>query len=296
MTMAGRRRAARVRVGRLRRGRFATRGDSVAVEEPLEVRLEVPDGGVVRERPVSVTMRTPGDDFELAAGFLVTEGVVNDPAAVSGVRYCRSVEPQEYNVVTASLSDPAAFDPSSLGRNFYVTSSCGVCGKASLEAVEVMGCRPVAQGTLSIDEAEVRALPGKLREAQRIFDRTGGIHAAGLFDASGRIAVVREDVGRHNAVDKVVGVLVLSRALPRPDLGLVVSGRSSFEILQKGAMAGFPMVVAVGAPSSLAVDFARRFNMTLVGFANRGGWNVYSGGERITGLPGSGTGTRGGGG
>lgn len=289
MTMAGRRRAARVRVGRLRRGRFATRGDSVAVEEPLEVRLEVPDGNTLREHPVSVTMRTPGDDFELAAGFLFTEGVVRDPAAVSGVRYCRRVEPQEYNVVTASLGDPGAFDPSSLARNFYVTSSCGVCGKASLEAVEVMGCRPVAQGMFSIGEAEVRALPGKLREAQRVFDRTGGIHAAGLFDAAGRVTVVREDVGRHNAVDKVIGVLVLSRALPGSDLGLVVSGRSSFEILQKAAMAGFPMVVAVGAPSSLAVDFARRFNMTLVGFANRGGCNVYAGSERITGLPRAGT-------
>ncbi|MDE2764232.1 MAG: formate dehydrogenase accessory sulfurtransferase FdhD [Gemmatimonadota bacterium] len=287
MTMAGRRRAARVRVGRLRQGRFATRGDSVAVEEPLEVRLEVPDGRDVREHPVSVTMRTPGDDFELAAGFLFTEGVVGDPAALAGVRYCRSVEPQEYNVVTASLRDPAAFDPSSLVRNFYVTSSCGVCGKASLEAVEVMGCRPVARGTLTIGEAEVRALPGRLRAAQRVFDRTGGIHAAGLFDASGGVTVVREDVGRHNAVDKVVGFLVLSRELPGSDRGLVVSGRSSFEILQKAAMAGFPMVVAVGAPSSLAVDFARRFDMTLVGFANRGGYNVYSGSERIGGLPGA---------
>ncbi len=287
MTMAGRRRAARVRVGRLRQGRFAARGDSVAVEEPLEVRLEVPDGRDVREHPVSVTMRTPGDDFELAAGFLFTEGVVSDPAALAGVRYCRSVEPQEYNVVTASLRDPAAFDPSSLARNFYVTSSCGVCGKASLEAVEVMGCRPVAPGTLSIGEAAVRALPGRLREAQRVFDRTGGIHAAGLFDASGRVTAVREDVGRHNAVDKVVGFLVLSRELPGSDRGLVVSGRSSFEILQKAAMAGFPMVVAVGAPSSLAVDFARRFDMTLVGFASRGGYNVYSGGERISGLPGA---------
>ena len=285
MTMAGRRRAARVRVGRLRHGRFATRGDSVAVEEPLEIRLEVPDGAAVHERPVSVTMRTPGDDFELAAGFLFTEGVVNDPAAVSGVRYCRSVEPQEYNVVTASLGDPGAFDPSSLARNFYVTSSCGVCGKASLEAVEVMGCQPVAEGTLSIDEADVRVLPEKLRAAQRVFDRTGGIHAAGIFDATGRITVVREDVGRHNAVDKVVGVLVLSRALPGSDLGLVVSGRSSFEILQKAAMAGFPMVVAVGAPSSLAVAFARRFGVTLVGFANREGYNIYAGPERITGLP-----------
>ena len=283
----GRRRAAKVRVGRLRDGRFATRGDSVAVEEPLEVRLEVPDGGGVREHPVSVTMRTPGDDFELAAGFLFTEGVVSDPGAIGDVRYCRSVEPQEYNVVTASVRDPAAFDASSLTRNFYVTSSCGVCGKASLEAVEVMGCAPVADGTLALAPGEVRSLPDRLRAAQRVFERTGGIHAAGLFDGAGRVTVVREDVGRHNAVDKVVGALVLSRALPGSGFGLVVSGRSSFEILQKAAMAGFPMVVAVGAPSSLAVSFARNFNMTLVGFAHRDGYNVYAGGERIAGAGGA---------
>ncbi|MDE2795430.1 MAG: formate dehydrogenase accessory sulfurtransferase FdhD [Gemmatimonadota bacterium] len=287
MTMAGRRRAAKVRVGRMRNGRFSTRGDSVAVEEPLEVRLEVPDGDGMREHPVSVTMRTPGDDFELAAGFLFTEGVVHDPGAFADVRYCRSVDPQEYNVVTASLRHATAFDSSSLTRNFYVTSSCGVCGKASLEAVEVMGCQAVADGTLSIGEADVRALPGKLRTAQRVFERTGGIHAAGLFDGSGEVTAVREDVGRHNAVDKVIGALVLSRALPGSGFGLVVSGRSSFEILQKAAMAGFPMVVAVGAPSSLAVAFARRFNMTLVGFTNRGGYNVYAGGERIIGAGGA---------
>lgn len=283
----GRRRAAKVRVGRMRDGRFATRGDSVAVEEPLEVRLEVPDGGGVREHPVSVTMRTPGDDFELAAGFLFTEGVVSDPDAIGDVRYCRSVEPQEYNVVTASVRDREAFDASSLTRNFYVTSSCGVCGKASLEAVEVMGCAPVADGTLALAGSEVRSLPDRLRAAQRVFERTGGIHAAGLFDGAGRVTVVREDVGRHNAVDKVVGALVLSRALPGSGFGLVVSGRSSFEILQKAAMAGFPMVVAVGAPSSLAVSFARNFNMTLVGFAHRDGYNVYAGGERIAGAGGA---------
>ena len=283
----GRRRAAKVRVGRMRDGRFATRGDSVAVEEPLEVRLEVPDGGGVREHPVSVTMRTPGDDFELAAGFLFTEGVVSDPGAIGDVRYCRSVEPQEYNVVTASVRDREAFDASSLTRNFYVTSSCGVCGKASLEAVEVMGCAPVADGTLALAGSEVRSLPDRLRAAQRVFERTGGIHAAGLFDAAGRVTVVREDVGRHNAVDKVVGALVLSRSLPGSGFGLVVSGRSSFEILQKAAMAGFPMVVAVGAPSSLAVSFARNFNMTLVGFAHRDGYNVYAGGERIAGAGGA---------
>ena len=286
MTAMSRRRAARVRVGRMRGGWFTTRGDSVAVEEPMEVRLEVPGDGGTREHPVSVTMRTPGDDFELAAGFLLTEGVVTDPRALADVRYCRDVDPQEYNVVTASLRDPGAFDAASLTRNFYVTSSCGVCGKASLESVEVMGCQAVPDGTLVIHESEVRALPDRLRSAQQVFDRTGGIHAAGLFDAAGAITLVREDVGRHNAVDKVVGALVLSGGLPGSESGLVVSGRSSFEILQKAAMAGFPMVVAVGAPSSLAVSFARRFNMTLVGFAKRDGYNVYSGGERIDGVKG----------
>ncbi len=272
----------------MRNGWFTERNDSVAVEEPMEVRLEVPARGGKREHPVSVTMRTPGDDFELAAGFLFTEGVVTEPLALTEVRYCRDVEPQEYNVVTASVRDSDAFDASSLTRNFYVTSSCGVCGKASLESVEVMGCAAVPDGTLAVDEADLRGLPGRLRAAQRIFDRTGGIHAAGLFDRAGRVALVREDVGRHNAVDKVVGALVLSRALPGSDRGLVVSGRSSFEILQKAAVAGFPMVVAVGAPSSLAVSFARRFNMTLVGFTHSDGYNVYSGGERVTGLPGEG--------
>ena len=250
----------------------------------MEVRLEVPGEGGVREHPVSVTMRTPGDDFELAAGFLFTEGVVTDPHALDAVRYCQEVDPQEYNVVTASLRDPEAFDASSLTRNFYVTSSCGVCGKASLESVEVMGCQAVPDGTLVVDEAELRALPDRLRAAQQVFERTGGIHAAGLFDSDGTIALVREDVGRHNAVDKVVGALVLSRSMPGSDRGLVVSGRSSFEILQKAAMAGFPMVVAVGAPSSLAVTFAKRFNMTLVGFAKHDGYNVYCGGERIAGV------------
>ena len=286
MATGRRRRAARVRVGRMRGGWFTTRADSVAVEEPMEVRLEVPGDGGTREHPVSVTMRTPGDDFELAAGFLFTEGVVTDPRAVADVRYCRDVDPQEYNVVTASLRDPGAFDATSLTRNFYVTSSCGVCGKASLESVEVMGCQAVPDGTLAIHEAEMRALPERLRSAQQVFDRTGGIHAAGLFDSGGGITVVREDVGRHNAVDKVVGTLVLSGGLPGSELGLVVSGRSSFEILQKAAMAGFPMVVAVGAPSSLAVTFARRFNMTLVGFTKSDGYNIYSGGERITGVTG----------
>lgn len=278
-----RRRVARLPVGRWRNGRLSERADQVAVEEPMEVRVEVPSPEGPRECPVAVTMRTPGDDFELAVGFLLTEGLVADPDAVAGVRYCREVEPQEYNVVTVSLRDAAGFDASSLSRNFYVTSSCGVCGKASLEAVEVMGCRPVAEDGFAIGEGALRALPGRLRAAQRVFDRTGGIHAAGLFDAAGEVDLVREDVGRHNAVDKAIGALALAGDLHGGGLGLVVSGRSSFEILQKAAMAGFPLVAAVGAPSSLAVKFARRFRITLTGFTNRGGFNVYAGKVRIVG-------------
>ncbi len=249
----------------------------------MEVRVEVPSPDGSREHPVAVTMRTPGDDFELAVGFLVTEGLVSGPDAVAAVRYCRDVEPQEYNVVTVSTSGAAGFDASGLTRNFYVTSSCGVCGKASLEAVEVMGCRPVEEKGFTIDEAALRALPGRLRAAQRVFERTGGIHAAGLFDASGEVSLVREDVGRHNAVDKAVGALALAGELPGDGLGLVVSGRTSFEILQKAAMAGFPVVAAVGAPSSLAVAFARRFNMTLTGFTTQGGCNLYAGEARVVG-------------
>ena len=285
MTMAGRRRVARVRVGRLRHGRFATRGDSVAVEEPLEIRLEVPDGAAVRERPVSVTMRTPGDDFELAAGFLFTEGVVNDPAAVSGgevLPFGRAPGVQCGDRVAQRSRCVRPFQPGPQllchlllrrvrqglargGGGHGVPAGCGG------NPLHRRGGRAGAAGEAARGSTGVR--PHR------------GIHAAGLFDATGRITVVREDVGRHNAVDKVVGVLVLSRALPGSDLGLVVSGRSSFEILQKAAMAGFPMVVAVGAPSSLAVAFARRFGVTLVGFANREGYNIYAGPERITGLP-----------
>ncbi len=283
MATTGRRRTTRVRCGRVRGERLRERADHVAAEEPLEVRVEEPPGAGGREHAVAVTMRTPGDDFELAAGFLLTEAIVPDAAAVAGVRYCRSARPQEYNVVTVTLRDASAFDPAVAVRSFYVGSSCGVCGKASLDAVEVRGCKPVGAG-FRISDAALRGVPGALGRSQRVFGRTGGIHAAALFAPDGRVRLAREDVGRHNAVDKVVGALALSGRLPASDAGLVVSGRSSFEILQKAAMAGLPMVVAVGAPSSLAVDFAKRFNMTLVGFAKQSGYNVYAGAQRVEGL------------
>ncbi|MBW3534935.1 MAG: formate dehydrogenase accessory sulfurtransferase FdhD [Gemmatimonadetes bacterium] len=262
-------------------GALHRRRDVVAVEEPLEIRLGVPgpDGGWVGV-PVSVTMRTPGEDFELAAGFLHGEGVLARRADLARITYCTS-PPQEYNVVEVTLRDAASVDLERLRRNVYTTSSCGVCGKASLEAVELQGCRPVARGTLELTAAMVGTLPDALRARQATFERTGGLHAAGLFDRAGEAVSVREDVGRHNAVDKVLGRAFLDDRLPLDRSVLVVSGRTSFEIVQKAVAAGVPALVAVGAPSSLAVDLARRFGVTLVGFARDGGFNVYAGRERL---------------
>jgi len=273
-------RTTKVEVQRNAGGEVHTVADVVAAEEPLEIRIEVP-GSRSRDHRVSVTMRTPGHDFELAAGFLYSEGLVRERRALVDLRYCADVEPQEYNVVTARLRSSDDFDPDLLNRNFYVTSSCGVCGKASLEAVEVQGCAPLPVGTLKVSDQVVMEAPSELRRQQEVFGRTGGIHAAGLFSAEGTAAVVREDVGRHNAVDKVIGHALLAGRLPLAESFLTVSGRTSFEIVQKALMAGIPMVVAVGAPSSLAVDLAVRFNMTLIGFARDNGFNVYHGAERV---------------
>jgi FdhD protein len=274
----------RVRIDRFAGGRGANRDDVVAVEEPLEIRLELAAGDGVRERSVSVTMRTPGADFELAAGFLFTEGILADRSDIADLRYCQHVTPQEYNIVTVRLSDPDAFDPALLTRNFYTTSSCGVCGKASLEAVEVRGCEPLPAGELRVPRDVIQQIPDALREAQPVFERTGGLHAAALFDSSGEITTLREDVGRHNAVDKVIGHELLGGRVPIVDRLLAVSGRTSFEIMQKALAAGISMVVAVGAPSSLAVDLATQFNMTLVGFAKAEGFNLYAGAGRIEDL------------
>ena len=257
------------------------RSDHVAVEEPLEIRVEFLAGSSWKTESVSVTMRTPGHDFELAAGFLCSENILSSREQVREISYCQTEAPQEYNVLSVRLRDHVRFDPTLLTRNFYTSSSCGVCGKASLEAVEVRGCQVLPSDTLAVEGHLVTSFPDLLLKGQAAFQRTGGLHAAGLFDPQGGLEVLREDVGRHNAVDKVIGHAFLEGALPRHDKVLVVSGRTSFEIIQKALMAGIPMVVAVGAPSSLAVDLARRFNMTLVGFARNGGFNLYTGEERV---------------
>jgi FdhD protein len=225
-------------------------------------------------------MRTPGEDFDLVAGFLHGEGVISRAEDLTEMTYCRGDDAQEYNVVEARLAAEVPFDLERLRRNFYATSSCGVCGKASLDALEAVGCRVLPDG-LALDALLVPELPDRLRAAQAVFARTGGLHAAGLFDASGELRAAREDVGRHNAVDKVLGSALLARTLPGSDLILVVSGRASFELVQKAVMAGVPALVAVGAPSSLAVDLAGRFAQTLIGFARDGAFNVYAGEQRL---------------
>jgi FdhD protein len=259
-----------VRVVSVRDGMRSERADTLATEEPLEIRAQGPGQEAQR---VAVTMRTPGGDFELAAGFLFTEGLIA-AEDLRRVAYCDDVddEEQRYNIVTVTLGSP--FDGSLLSRNFYATSSCGVCGKASLDDIAVR-CDVVPAGfTVAADV--VVTLPDRLRTAQRVFDRTGGLHAAGLFTAGGEAISVREDVGRHNAVDKVIGEQLLAGRVPLPDVVLQVSGRASFEIVQKAAVAGIPVVSAVSAPSSLAVEAGERLGVTVVGFVRGGGCNVYS--------------------
>lgn len=265
-----------MRVTAVHGGVVSERPDDVATEEPMEIRVSGPGQEPV---PVAVTMRTPGGDFELAAGFLYTEGLIAGRDDLRTVSYCEDLpaDEQHYNVVTVNLQ--RTFDAETVRRNFFANSSCGVCGKATLDDVEVH-CEPL--GASLVVEADVLvALPPALREAQRVFDRTGGLHAAGLFAPDGTLLSVREDVGRHNAVDKVVGEAVLAGRLPLADRILQVSGRLSFEIVQKAARAGIPIVAAVGAPSSLAVEAAERLGMTLAGFVREGRFNLYAHPERV---------------
>lgn len=270
-TPSGGRPSERFRVLRVRGDSAHEAPDVLATEEPLEIRLE--------GEAVAVTMRTPGHDGELAVGFLVGEGIVR-PADVARVTECRAEE-GDGGVADVRLRPGTAASPG-WQRAFSVTSSCGVCGKASIEAVRV-ATDPVADGP-AVPAGVVTALPDGLRGAQRVFERTGGLHAAGSFTVEGEPITVREDVGRHNAVDKVVGRAALDGELPMDQRLLLVSGRVSFEIVQKAVVAGVPVVAAVSAPSTLAVRLARESNLTLIGFLRGGGFNVYAGAQRIAGL------------
>ena len=260
-------------------GRVVRRNDSVVTEEPLEIRLRLAG----ESRSVAITMRTPGADFELATGFLLAEGIVTERDQVLGISYCQDddlPDEQLYNIVIVEVGGSVPPDLRTLERRFYVSSACGVCGKASLDGIELRGVTPLKDGS-RIDPGTIETLPARLRSSQKLFDDTGGLHAAGLFTADGELVAAREDVGRHNAVDKVLGWAFLQGRVPLDDHILMVSGRSSFEIAQKALAAGAPAVCSVSAPSSLAIDVARRFNMTLVGFVRDGRFTAYTGGERI---------------
>ncbi len=251
--------------------------DHLAVEEPLEIRLEIAPGDRFIRRTISVTMRTPGHDAELAAGFLFTEGIVRDRAQLEHLGQCGV----NGNVVRVRLRADAEFDPGRLERHFYTTSSCGVCGKTSIEALRAVSHYPMLRGQPIVDSTLIHRLPDTLRRAQTVFEVTGGLHASALFDRDGALRCLREDVGRHNALDKVIGAQLLAGHLPAHERLLVVSGRVSFELVQKAAMAAIPLVVAVGAPSSLAVRLAEQSGMTLIGFVRDSRFNVYTGRNRI---------------
>lgn len=280
--------------------------DILAIEEPLEIQLTYGPRDSRQLRSISVTMRTPGNDFDLAAGFLMTEGVVLDANDIEQITYAgESFHESELstqgvdvlklgskqNIVRVDLAIDVAVNLGSLQRNFYTTSSCGICGKASLLALRTV-CPPRTPNRFRIDAQILYHLPERLRAFQGVFDRTGGLHGAGLFDAAGNLLALREDVGRHNAVDKLIGSEFLADCTPLRDRLLLLSGRASFELLQKALMGGFPLVAAVGAPSSLAVQVAREFDITLVGFLREGHFNIYHGRERVDGYTQTATGVQ----
>ncbi len=263
--------------------------DVVAVEEPLEIRIafESPElNGKFVTTNLAVTMRTPGHDYELAAGFLFSEGILTERAQLHEISYCVGIDKanQQFNVLSVRLRPGVAFDAAKLQRNFYTTSSCGVCGKSSIEAVRTQCQRaaaPQSTDTPRISKDTLLALPQTLRAAQSLFEQSGGNHAAGLFTSAGKLISVREDVGRHNAVDKVIGEQFLADRLPLREAVLLVSGRASFELVQKAVMAGIPVLAAVGAPSSLAVELAEESGLSLIGFLRGERFNIYNGAARI---------------
>ncbi len=260
---------------------FAPRFDRLATEEPLEIRLRA--GGA--SRTIAITMRTPGNDFELAAGFLYNEGVLANYDSLLGISFCvdRDVDgEQRYNIVNVDLAAATLPPADTLERHFLTTSACGVCGRAGIAALETRGVAAIASDT-TIEARTILALPARLREAQGVFEKTGGLHAAGLFDASGDLIAIREDVGRHNALDKLIGWALLNRRLPLDRNVLLVSGRTSYEIVQKAIVARIPIVAAVSAPSSLARDLARAFGLTLAGFVRDDRFNIYAHEGRIRG-------------
>ncbi|MEZ5344647.1 MAG: formate dehydrogenase accessory sulfurtransferase FdhD [Pyrinomonadaceae bacterium] len=254
--------------------------DSLAVEEPLEIRIGYYSEDIFRHKAISITMRTPGNDFELAAGFLFTEGVIRSADQIQSIKYCGKPD-QPKNTVRVDLKPGTNIDLKKMERHFYTTSSCGVCGKSSLDALST-GAQPIAvNGFSGLTSELVGTLPEKLKKAQTLFNATGGLHAAGLFSTEGQLRFLNEDVGRHNALDKLIGSALLDNRLPLSNSVLFLSGRASFELVQKAVTAKIPVIAAVSAPSSLAVAAAKEFNISLLGFVRNGSFNIYSGAERI---------------
>ncbi|MGI8565110.1 MAG: formate dehydrogenase accessory sulfurtransferase FdhD [Pyrinomonadaceae bacterium] len=275
-----------VSVHRVSGNRSATQKDVLAIEEPLEIRLGYEVAGKRTSRSISVTMRTPGDardDFELAAGFLFGEGIIRQTSDLMRVFHCGAPLAQSgvRNTVRVDLCAGVAVDLKRLERHFYTTSSCGVCGKTSIEALETIAHHPLRADAPVLDAEAIHRLPRALRGAQEVFDSTGGLHAAALFDTAGNLILLCEDVGRHNALDKLVGARLLAGQVPLGDNLIFVSGRASFELVQKALVAGVPVLAAVGAPSSLAVELARSAGMTLLGFVRDERFNIYAGAWRI---------------
>lgn len=258
--------------------------DALVVEEPLEIRLVFGPRDNRQSQALAVTMRTPGQDEELALGFLFSEGIIGRIDDVLEIKHLKTqlAESAQDNILQVVLSPDLLFDPKQLDRHFYTTSSCGVCGKASIELVQTNTCYLLRKGFPNISASQLHCLPGQLRQVQSLFECTGGIHAAGLFDAKGQLELLREDVGRHNAVDKLIGAALSKFSLPFTDKILLLSGRLSFELTQKALMAGIPIVAAVGAPSSLAVELADTYGQTLIGFLRDERFNIYCGKERIS--------------
>lgn len=275
-----------VQISKVNEAGVAEASDLLAVEEPMEIRVGYGPAGARAQRSISVTMRTPGHDFELAAGFLFTEGMIRQAGDIHSIRYCTDLNTKENaeNIVRVELKEDVHIDFGKLQRNFYTTSSCGVCGKESIEAVKVSCDTDTVTLTddLQVSPALVLSLPEKQRAGQNVFAHTGGLHASALYDENGNLLLLREDVGRHNALDKLVGASLMGGSIPLGRHILLLSGRASFELIQKSAMAGIPVICAVGAPSSLAVELARSFNITLVGFLRDKRFNVYSAPHRIS--------------
>jgi len=257
--------------------------DLLVVEEPLEIRLGFGPEVDRQQKSISVTMRTPGQDLDLALGFLFTEGIVDHPEQIRRIEHCQQVKAAEEigNVVKVELQPELKIDLDRLQRHFYTTSSCGVCGKASIEALGEVGCTVYPQDSVKVAADLIKTLPDKIRKGQTVFRHTGGIHATGLFDQHGNLEHLAEDVGRHNALDKVIGKAFYEKKLPLSNAIALCSGRLGFELVQKSLRAGIPILCAVGAPSSLAVKLAQEYGMTLIGFVRDGRFNIYTGAERI---------------